>query len=219
MLMSFRSFASLHISHIGNFIIAIWWINFVYFFMELLPSYFPNFYNIKYLKKTMALFFIGYSLSYTSYYIYNSAQMNTKLISEKGTFKSTPGYGYTINETIKFIKEEIPKGKIFLAAEEGLVLNYLTESDINLKYYALIPHMIDTYGETKIINDLSKNPPDYFIVTNNIYVTMSLGGIFGTHYAKEIAKFIVKNYDYIKTIKSPDSRDIFEITIFKLKEK
>ena len=79
--------------------------------------------------------------------------------------------------------------------------------------------MIDTYGETKIINDLSKNPPDYFIVTNNIYVTMSLGGIFGTHYAKEIAKFIVKNYDYIKTIKSPDSRDIFEITIFKLKEK
>ena len=218
-LMSFRSFASLHISHIGNFIIAIWWINFVYFFMEILPSYFPNLYKIKYLKKTMALFFIGYGLSYTSYYIYNAAQMNTTLISKKGTFKSTSCYGYTINETIKFIEKEIPERKTFLAAEEGLILNYLTNRSANLKYYALIPHMIDTYGEAKIINDLSKNPPDYFIVTNNIYVTMKLGGIFGINYARDIAQFILKNYDYIKTIRSPDEQDIFEITIFKLKEK
>ena len=48
---------------------------------------------------------------------------------------------------------------------------------------------------------------------------MKLGGIFGINYARDIAQFILKNYDYIKTIRSPDEQDIFEITIFKLKEK
>ncbi len=78
--------------------------------------------------------------------------------------------------------------------------------------------MIDTYGEENIINDLAKNPPDYFFVTNNIYITEKLGGVFGLHYAKKIAAFIMQNYDYIKTIKNPEIKEGLEITVFKLKE-
>lgn len=217
-LMSFRSFASLHISYIGNFIIIVWWINLVYLFLQLLPSYFPPVFKNDLIKKSFGLFFILYGFCFAYLYIYEANQMTYKLSSTKETFYGKAEFIPVINETVKYIEEEIPNNKTFLAVEEGVVFNYITKRELNLKYYALIPHMVDAYGEEKVIEDLSKNPPDYIFITNNIYITEKLGGAFGVHYAKKITAFVLYNYDYIKTVKNPDIKEGLEITIFKLKE-
>ena len=100
-------------------------------------------------------------------------------------------------------------------------VNYLTDRKTNLKYYALIPHMVDAFGEENIIKDLSENPPDYIFITNNNYMTEA-GGLFGINYAKKIMEHILKNYDYITTMQNPNANpDIVlnhEFKIYKLKE-
>ena len=216
-LLSFRSFALLYLVNVGGFVLPLWWFAFIYFFLKLCPEYFPGLFNKQKFKTALSLFFIVYSLYFVYIYVFDAKRMTNKVTSTKGTYYNAPKFVHTANETIKFINEEIPKDKTFLVSEEGLVFNYLTEREANLKYYALIPHMIETYGEDNIIADLAKNPPDYFLITNNLYVTKA-GGAFGIHYARKIAGFIVQNYDYIKTIKNPDVKDSLEITIFRIKE-
>lgn len=217
-LISFRTFALVYAGCVGNFMLAIWWTAFIYLFLELVPKYFPNVFKKEIIRKTLCLFFVTYPLYFVFAYISNSSQMTYEITGNKGAFYGSAKFIPVINETIKFINEEIPKDKNFLAAEEGLVFNYLTERESNLKYYALIPHITDTFGEENIIDDLTKSPPDYFLITNNIYITEKLGGVFGIHYARKIAKFIVQNYDYVKTIKNQNIKDGLEITIFRLKK-
>jgi len=219
-LLSFRSFALLYLANIGNFMIAIWWMCLIFLFLELLPEYFPNILSKRKIKTTFNLFFIAYALYFTSLYMTDANLMIPYKIqgTNRGVFYNSQKFAPAINGAVKFINENISKDETFLVAEEGLVLNYLTKRKADLKYYALIPHIIDTYGEENIINDLAKNPPDYFFVTNNIYITEKLGGVFGLHYAKKIAGFIVQNYDYVKTIKNPEIKEGLEITVFKLKK-
>lgn len=219
-LLSFRSFALLYLANIGNFMIAIWWMCLIFLFLELLPKYFPSTLSKRKIKISLNLFFIAYALYFTSLYITDASLMTPYKIQgiNNGVFYNSEKFVPVINKTAEFINENISKDESFLVSEEGLVLNYLTGRKTDLKYYALIPHMIDAYGEDNIINDLAKNPPDYFFVTNNVCITEKLGGVFGLHYAKRIAIFIMQNYDYIKTIKNPEIKEGLEITVFKLKE-
>ncbi len=220
-LISFRSFSLLCLAYIGNFMLVVWWIGFIYFFVELLPVYCPFIFKKEMgnkVKAALCIFFMLYPLYFVFIYEYYAKTMPYKINSEKGTIYIDEKHITTINDTLDYIEKNIPEDKNLLIAEEGLIFNYLKNRKVNLKYYALIPHMVDTYGEENIIKDLAKNPPDYIFVTNSVYVTKA-GGAFGTHYAKNIAAFIVYNYDYVKTIKNPKIKDGLEITVFKLKNK
>ena len=66
-----------------------------------------------------------------------------------------------------------------------------------MKYYALIPHTIDAYGEENILSDLQKMPPDYVVITNKEYI---FTGYFGVHYAKQIAQYFIEHYKTVKLV-------------------
>ncbi len=221
LLISFRCFCAIYISCIGNFILTIWWCSFIYLFLEILPAYFPRVFTKEHVKNTLKLFFIAFGLYFTFIFFLNTSRTTYKIESPKGTLYSTLEQSTVINDTIKFIKENIPEDKTLLISEEGLLFNYLTDRKTNLKYYALIPHMVDAFGEENIIKDLSENPPDYIFITNNNYMTEA-GGLFGINYAKKIMEHILKNYDYITTMQNPNANpDIVlnhEFKIYKLKE-
>ncbi len=220
-LISFRSYTLLCLAYIGNFMLIPWWIGFIYFFLQLLPEYSPFIFKKELTNKVKAalcIFFIMYSMYFVYIFINYGKKMPYRINTSKGTLYVEKRLAKTVNDTLLYIQNEIPKDKKILIAEEGLIFNYLADREANLKYYALIPHMIDTFGEENIISDLAKNPPDYMLVANSVYVTKA-GGVFGNDYGKKIAMFIIYNYDYVKTIKDPEvKRDGFEITVFKLKK-
>lgn len=208
-LMSYRIWAAVFISSIGNFIAVMYWLAFVYLLLEIIPEYFPKLQNNMY-RKLVCTVLVLYAFSYSVLYLTNAGNMNEQISSDKGVIyggKTTD----TINKTIEYINANIDKDKTVLVADEGLVLNYLTDRKTNLKYYALIPHFIDTFGEENIIADLDKNPPDYIFVTNNPYLFV---GYFGKNYALKIMDYILTKYDKTEDITGKNG---FEISIYKLK--
>ena len=207
----YRQIAAISISYIVNFIIIVYWFAFVYFWLELMPEYF-SFFNKEKTKAVIGLVFIFFGFSIMLDHSMFANRMVCKIDSDKGTFYARNDYGKTCNEAIKYIKENIPVDKSLVVMDEGLIFNYLTDRTTNLKYYALIPHMVDTYGEDKIVADLQKNSPDFIFVTNNHY---PLIGKFGVDYANKIIQFIINNYVMEKTISYYEKETPLVITIFK----
>ena len=211
-LMSYRLYAAVFISYIGNFIMVIYWLAFVYLLFELLPEYFPSL-KTDFYKKLVSLTLVLYGLTYTLVYLSMTEKKSYRINSTKGLFYTTSS-ATVINSAISYIKEKTNENDIILVADEGLAINYFADRQTNMKYYSLIPHMIDTYGDQNIISDLSKNLPDYILITNNFYPYI---GYFGINYAQNILQFIFDKYDYVQSYKETSSSKGFEITIFKKK--
>ncbi|MCR5260344.1 MAG: hypothetical protein K6C94_00720 [Candidatus Gastranaerophilales bacterium] len=209
-LMSYRIWAAVFISSIGNWIAILYWLALVYLLLEIMPELLPKLKESVY-TKFVAIVLLLYTFSFTTLYYTNAANMKIPVISSKGTLYGG-NYTKTINQTIKYISDNVSKDKTVLVADEGLVFNYLTDRKTNLKYYALIPHIIDTLGEAKVIEDLSANLPDYVLITNNSYINV---GYFGKDYAKNLLEFFEKKYDELCTISENDG---LEIRVLKLKD-
>lgn len=209
-----RHYAEVKISTIGNFTIIPFWIAFVYFCIELLPIYFKKFQSSIYRKTvvtSLVLFCSLISLIYFSYFLPN---MNCKINSTNSSFYTGIAHARTLNDALNYIEINIPKDKTLLVMEEGLILNWFSDRKTNLKYYALIPHVIDAIGEQNIISDLSSNKPDYIMITNNEYPFV---GCFGIDYAKNILHFVFDNYYLEKSIVHSELKNSLQITVFKKK--
>lgn len=211
--MVYRQMAAISISYIGNFIIILYWIAFIYFWLEILPDNF-KFFNQEKIKRIFAAVFVIFGFSIMMVHSMFAQKMTYKIESSKGAFYTGINYGKTCSEALAYIKQNIPADKTLLVMDEGLIFNYLTDRKTNLKYYALIPHMVDTFGEEKIINDLDKNPPDFIFITNNNY---PLTGKFGIDYANKIIKFIFDNYECKKVVSYPQYQPGLIISVFKKK--
>lgn len=208
-LISYRILAALFISYIGNFIAVLYWLTFVFLLLEILPEYCSKLRTNLY-KKTVSVILLIYSLTYSILYLSNAANMQNKIESEKGVYYrgiKTAAF----RQATDYVNKNIPPEKSVLVVDEGTVINYFTDRKTNLKYYALIPHYIDTFGEDKIITDLDQNKPDYIFITNNDYIFI---GKFGQNYAKNIMNYIYSKYEATETFKSADN---FKITVMKLK--
>lgn len=216
LLITFRQFAEVKISYIGNFTIIPYWSAFVYFCLVLLPEYIEKL-NKPVIKKTVAVSLIIFcSLVSSVYFCYYFPNMKFKINGDKDTFYTGIAQSRTLNDTLDYINENVPEDSTILVMDECLLLNWYSKRKTNLTYYALIPHMIDTIGEDKIVSDLAADLPDYVIITNNNY---PLAGVFGIHYAKKITRFVFDNYDYVKAIIHPELKISLEVTILKKKSK
>ena len=212
-LMTFRNFAEVKIAYIGNFTIVFYWTAFVFLLTEILPKYFEKLQNY---KNIISLSLIGFCLTISSiYFLYFLPNMNFKINGTKGAFFTSFPYSQIINESIDYVNKNVPETNSVLVLEEGLIINWFTNRKTDLKYYALIPHMVDTLGEKNIIDNLSKNKPDYIMITNNPFPQV---GEFGIGYAKDITTYIFDNYDYEKSIVNPKFKNAFEIAILKKKK-
>ncbi len=213
-LFTFRQFAEVKISSIGNFAIVPYWLAFVYFLIEILPTYFKKLQTIIY-KKSIMVALVAFCLSVSSIYLfYFLPNMNGKINGTKGAFYTSLAYSPVVNDAMDYINKNVPKDKTVLVLEEGLIFNWFSDRKTNLNYYALIPHMIDTFGENAVVSELAKNKPDFVLITNNYFPIV---GQFGVDYAKEITQFLFDNYDYEKSIMLPQSKLSFEVTILKKK--
>lgn len=211
--MIYRQIASISISYIGNFIIILYWFAFIYFWLELMPEY-CKFFQREKIQKLIAAAFVVFSFSIMLMHIKFAQQMTYKIQTDKGTLYTGINYGKPFTEAFQYIEENIPQDKTLLVMDEGLIFNYLSNRKTNLKYYALIPHMIDTYGELRIIKDLSNNPPDFIFITNNKYIRV---GRFGVDYANNIIQFVLNNYECEKIVSYPQYKTGLVIAIFKRK--
>ena len=211
-LMSYRVLAAIFISYIGNFIMIMYWFAFLYLVFEILPEYIPLFKNDFY-KKLVCITLVLYSFTYTSIYISNADKKINKI-----SFKNSPVYVQNslvpIKSTISYIKKHSFEKDTVLVVDEGLIINFYTKRKTDYKYYALIPHMVDAFGEEKIISDLSNNLPDYIIVLNNYY---PYTGFWGKDYAQKIMKFVIQKYDLVKTYKDKNENNTLKIKIYKKK--
>ena len=211
-LMSYRLLLAVFIGYIGNFIIVIYWFAFIFLILEILPEYIfilkSDFY-----KKIISITLILYGLTYTMTYLSIAKQKICKLESSKGSFYTT-SMGNSYNSSISYIKKNTNEKDIVLVLDEGTVINYFTGRKTDMKNYCLNPHLLDALGEDNVLYTLSKNPPDYIILTNCDY---PYEGYFGIDYAQKIWKYILNNYQYIVLYTDPNDYLKWKITIFRKK--
>lgn len=124
----------------------------------------------------------------------------------KGSILTFAYYGEPINETIQYIKEQIPVSKSFLMLPESAFLNFLTGHKTGSHYINLTPSNIDIYGEDKIIDSLKTNPPDYIFINNQNFYNL----YFGKDYAQKVFAYVKNNYTY-----QTNFGNEFKIYIFK----
>jgi len=169
-----------------------------------LIDYIPNF--LRFLNREMykyacvsVLLIVGLNYLACESYVYHLKKYPIK--TSMGIRYSRINRAKVINKTVKYIKNNTPKNATILVIPEGVIINFLTGRPSNTKYYCLIPNHIETFGEENIINDLSKNLPEYIIINNR--ASPSYGAsFFGIDYGFKINIFVQENYDLVKTIKS-----------------
>lgn len=134
--------------------------------------------------------------------------------TERG--KIIPGYDIpskTIKEILYFMKS-VDKDKTVLILPEGAMFNYLADRKTNLKYYQLLPNHIETLKEDLIVDDLTKTPPDYILISDidySIYGTP----LFCKDFGFKICDFTVKNYNLKGTINNGENLTVYVYAINK----
>ena len=118
-------------------------------------------------------------------------------------------------EAAEYAKNNLPKEAKLLVLPEGEIVNFYSKHDLCPKYYSLIPHIIDGYGENKIVTDLfsEKNIPDCIMIYGKDYN----GKLFGLHYGQKIFKEIKNKYEIVGEIADKKNPSFAKIYIYKLK--
>ena len=207
-LFTFRQFAEVLNCYIGNFTILPYWIAFIYLFVEIMPSYIKKL-RLPIFKKSLFASLIVFCLTFTYIFIgVYCPKMNCKISNDRGIFYVGLTFSKPLNEAIDVINFLIPTTeKSLLVIDDGLILNWFSSRKTDLKFYSLIPHIVDTIDEDNVVAELSQKLPDYIFLTNNDYPCI---GVFGEDYAINIKNLILKNYELVKKIeadKVPDNED------------
>jgi len=115
-------------------------------------------------------------------------------------------------QTLDFIEKNFNPGERFTVLPEGAMLNYMTGHESSM-FYNFIPHLLDIYGEQKMLTELSKDPPDYVILCSR---NTSIRGtsFFGFDYGHQLYGWISNNYSTLKQIGTwPPQTDQFGLVI------
>ena len=213
-LISNRCIVAPYTDNVGNFNIIFLFIAFIYFCIEILPQYI-NFINKDYVKNVIICSLISYFLSYTFYYYDVSKSLDGEIYEKgKGVVYIDWQYYYQYAQICDYINNNTSPDDSVLLVPEYLVVNYFTGRKIfNYKYYNLILHVLEMYGEGNVLKEIKKNPPDYYVWTNNLYAyNIENWFTFGSEYAQNIHQYFTENYDVVKEIYSDDgSNDIFAV--------
>jgi len=208
---SVKSFFFSNLQIFGTFILPLTLLPNIIFIVDYLPKYDKSIDQNIWKYSCLVIFILTslfLSLNYINKAIFEQAY---PLITQRGTIYVKKTYQEALNPAINYINKNISKNSRFLMVPEGPLLNFFTDRDSNNKYYNLIPHFIETFGEDNIINDLAKNPPDYIFINNKQSKDYGLGS-FGKNYAFKVNKFILQNYKFQKEFGSD-----FKIKIYKKK--
>lgn len=148
-------------------------------------------------------------------------KFNAPLYSNKGVIYSTKEQTYVLSHALAYIDKKVAKDATCLVLPEGAMINFISGRKSVDKYYNLLPNHIEALGETNIVKDLEKTPPDYIFITNRTSAEFNKG-YFCEDYAKKICSFVDDNYQFKEKF-SLNKSDIWhdkvrEIRIYKLKQ-
>lgn len=110
---------------------------------------------------------------------------NFKIETAKGTIYTKPKIGKPFNDALNYIKNNTPQDATVLVLQEGIMLNFLSDRKTNLMLYHLINIHIEALGEDYIIKNLSKNPPDYFVIIESEHITPKIVEFINNNYKRE----------------------------------
>jgi hypothetical protein len=218
-LISNRNYIAPYISNVGNYNIIFYVVSFVYFCTELLPQYI-KFGNKNCIKNIIVISLMAYFATYAFNFYNISKNLDMKLYeNNKGVLYIDGSYYYQYKEIEDYIKKNTSVNDSVLLVPEYLVINYFTGRKIfNYKYYNIILHVLDMYGEQNILEDIKKNPPDYYVWTDNLYAYNNENWyLFGIDYAQDIHKYFTDNYDIVKEIYNDDDINKKRAVIYKKK--
>lgn len=187
----------------------------IYLF-EILPQNIANTPKADFSFKSVYIGLILFSINVLFSWIFFSMATNISFSGERGKFFIHERICSNVMfEAAEYAKNNLPKEAKLLVLPEGEIVNFYSKHDLCPKYYSLIPHIIDGYGENKIVTDLfsEKNIPDCIMIYGKDYN----GKLFGLHYGQKIFKEIKNKYEIVGEIADKKNPSFAKIYIYKLK--
>lgn len=195
-----RTFFLVCIGFVGNYSGVLYFMSAIIYFMEFLPEVLIPKYiktDITTWKNIVALSFIIMSLCYLSTYHSEEDRFSYKLKNIKGSWYTNKDMGYVLDSLADYTKENIETDKTILMLPEGPIISVMTNNPTHPKYYSLIPHMTESFGEENVVKELDNNKPDYIFV-NNLPNIPYKANEFGKKYMFELYSFVEDNYKCVK---------------------
>ncbi len=194
-----RTFFLVCIGFVGNYSGFLYFIIAIIYFMEFLPEILiPKYlkFDINIWKKVVAVSFIIMSLCYLSTYHSEERHFLYKFKNIRGSWYTNDDMGHIIDKLADYTKANIKPDKTILMLPEGPIINIMTQNPSHPRFYSLIPHMTESFGEDNVVTELCKNKPDYIFV-NNLPNIPYKANEFGKKYMLKLYNFVDDNYDLI----------------------
>ena len=211
-----KSFFYLNMQGYGTYFALLYILVVFVFIVDYMPKFVKfidaKIFQVAFLSVTLAslVFCLEKNLIYLRY---NTYPVKTK----RGTIHTTKNKGEIIDKTLSYIQHKVPPNSKILVAPEGVLLNFLSDRPAYDKFYSLIPNHIETFGEEKIIRELSKDPPEYIFI-NNRDCSEYGNRYFCKDFAFGICKFVKNNYEQVEYF-SGKGKNRLSIRIYRLKSK
>jgi hypothetical protein len=136
---------------------------------------------------------------YTNYLIYE--HFNIKVETSRGTYYAKHSIvDKALAKAINLIPRINPKVKTLVTMPEGASLNFFTGAEFSLYHPTLLPHVISSYGEAQLIEDLRVNAPDMIVYLHTYGHMWGEEDLFSVNFGKEIDAWVRNNYYEFETI-------------------
>lgn len=144
-------------------------------------------------RKFISAYLIFLSIAFFAYNLPARKTISNPIKTNMGKIYVSSEYKDTSNNILKFINENTKTTDKILILPEGLFFNYLTNRVSDDYYNSYLPLYVETFGESRLINALKKDKPDYIIMHNfstSDYYFKSMCNDYGF----EICDFIKNEY-------------------------
>lgn len=136
--------------------------------------------------------------------------LSKKYVSNKGSmYLDQYYYSDKLSRLMDYIYYNTPEDSTVLIAPEFLIINYFTNRKLpNYKHYNFIMHVVEMYGEENILEDLKKDPPDYYVWTRMWFPYMPGNWkMFGQDFGNSIHEYFAQNYLIVEEIYNDNQKD------------
>lgn len=217
-----KTFFFIYLAIYGSYMTPLVVISLFIIFLKYAPQTIKVIKNTEEWEKSVSVAFIIMALIFLISNIYYQLSFKGVVNSDKGILYATNPKDKLINESLDYIKKNVPKNATCLVLPEGTIINFLSDRKSLDKYNQLTLNHIEALGEGNIVNSLKIDPPEYIFINNN--PTPQYGKkCFCEDYGSKICRFIVLNYQqekFIKHYEYPMHNRILTMTemkIYKLK--
>jgi hypothetical protein len=146
------------------------------------------------------------------------AEPHRTITSPRGTYFFLNDVVYKrCAETIRYLEKNTEKTDRVIIIPEACGISFFSERKNPLKYYEVVPPIVDGIGENQLISQFSQSQADYIVMTR--FETSLYGrASFGIDYAIKLNEWIKENYELVKLIGPyPFTSSEFGIAILKKK--